>query len=197
MKKYQKVAKDIKRNQKTSKESKRHQKTSKDIKRHQKTSKDIKRHQKTRKPLKICFNDGIELKRHKNTPREIKRHQNTSREFKIHQERSKDINFSKKNMGTLMKYTHVAKYRKTFRLMRQICFNGGIDDAWHREYRLRPEKNASVLSRQLCMQISGGLWSFWKGATRLVRFYHFQGITNVMVKAPAGSQDIVNFVSCL
>ena len=35
----------------------------------------------------------------------------------------------KKNMGTLMKYTHVAKYRKTFRLMRQICFNGGIDDA--------------------------------------------------------------------
>ena len=35
----------------------------------------------------------------------------------------------KKKMGTLMKYTHVAKYRKTFRLMRQICFNGGIDDA--------------------------------------------------------------------
>ena len=97
-------SKDIKRHQKTSKDIKGHQRTSKDIKRHQKTSKDIKRHQKISK----------DIKRHQKTSKDVKRHQFIK---------------MKKKMGTLMKYTHVAKYRKTFRLMRQICFNGGIDDA--------------------------------------------------------------------
>ena len=43
-------------------------------------------------------------------------------------------------MGTLIKYTHIARYRKTFRIMRQICFNGGTE-------LKRPQKNSNDIKR--------------------------------------------------